>query len=233
MNPAGSRIAAVVPCYNEEATISQIVLKVQKYVDIVIVVNDGSSDNTAALSKKAGAMVISHPNNLGKGAALDTAFKYLRNTSCNIAVFLDGDGQHDPDDVPRVIAPICAGKADMVIGSRFLSDSARIPFYRKIGQIILNIATNIGSAVKVTDSQSGFRGFSRKAIDIMNFREKGLSVESEMQFIAGNNNLIVSEVPIKAIYGGKLKRSPVKHGFNVLLRIMSISITNKYYYNAR
>lgn len=233
MSLADPRIVAVIPCYNEEKTISQIILRVKKYVDKVIVINDGSSDNTAILSKQAGAFVISHPYNVGKGAALDTAFKYLRTINCDFAVFLDGDGQHDPDDVPQVISPICEGKADMVIGSRFLSGSSEIPFYRKVGQIVLNIATNIGSAVKVTDSQSGFRGFSRKAINIMSFKEKGLSVESEMQFIAGHSNLKVSEVPIKTIYFSHLKRNPVKHGLNVLLRIMSISITNRQYYNTK
>lgn len=216
------KIIAVIPCYNEQKNIYDIVTRTKKYVDRVFVVNDGSTDNTESEAIHAGAEVINHSCNLGKGVALNTAFEFLRDLDCEAAVFLDGDGQHDPAEIPQIIKPILSEEADMVIGSRFINGSDKIPVYRKLGQTVLNIATNMGSRVKVTDSQSGYRSFSRKGIEIMSFSERGLSVESEMQFIAGRNNLIVCEVPIQAIYEGELKRNPIRHGFGVLFRVMRL-----------
>lgn len=217
------KTVAVIPCLNEEKNIFDIVQKTSKFVDMVLVINDGSSDNTEYEAKRAGAAVISHHRNLGKGAALNTAFDFLRKSHYNAAVFLDGDGQHDPNEIPKILEPVISGQADMVIGSRFLYHTHKIPFYRRIGQRILNVATNLGSNVIVTDSQSGFRCFSLKAIKIIKFTELGLSVESEMQFIAGRNELLVSEVPIKAIYNDKPRRNPVKHGFGVLIKVFLLT----------
>lgn len=222
VNANKSEIVAVIPCYNEQETIHVLVLEALKYVDSVVVVNDGSQDNTEEKATRAGALVINHQNNRGKGVALETASQYLRKLDCKAVVFLDGDGQHDPAEIPRVIEPVLGGKADMVIGSRFIEGSHKIPGYRKIGQIILNYATNRGSGVWVTDSQSGFRSFSYQAINKMKFKEKGFSVESEMQFIAGRHGLKVVEVPISTIYNRKLKRNPVVHGFSVLLRVLRL-----------
>lgn len=223
INQIKPKVAVIIPCLNEEKTIYKIVLKTKKYVDHVIVINDGSKDQTANFAEQAGAILISHSKNLGKGVAVNTAFDYLRNKDFDVAVFLDGDGQHDPDEIPSILESVLAGKADMVIGSRFIQGSGKIPAYRKLGQTVLNIATNLGSGVKVTDSQSGYRSFSRKAIEIMRFNEPGLSVESEMQFIASRHNLKVYEVPIRTIYDGELKRSPIKHGFGVLFRVLSLT----------
>ena len=225
--PNSSKTIAIIPCFNEQKSVHKVVSRTKKYVDMVVVINDGSNDNTEEEARNAGAQVINHPRNLGKGAALDTAFKYLRKTDCDAAVFLDGDGQHDPDEVPRVMGPVISGKADMVIGSRFINSTDGIPAYRKLGQTVLNIATNLGSRVKVTDSQSGYRSFSRKAIEIMSFREQGLSVESEMQFIAGRHRIKVCEVPIRTIYEGELKRSPIRHGFGVLFRVLRLTLIQK------
>ena len=109
----------------------------------------------------------------------------------------------------------------MVVGSRFLADN-RIPKYRMLGQTVLNITTNLGSGIKLTDTQSGFRAFSRKAIERMALKETGFAVESEMQFIAGRHGLKVTEVPIKTNYDEKVKRSPVVHGFGVLFRVLGM-----------
>jgi len=213
-------IVAVIPCYNEQETIYGVVKEVLKYVEKVVVINDGSLDKTEREAKRAGALVLNHTKNLGKGAALKTAFNYLRRLECKAAIVLDGDGQHDPAEVMQIVGPIIDGKADMVIGSRFIEGAHKIPFYRKIGQMVLNFMTNWGSRVWVSDSQSGFRSFSFEAIKVMKFQEKGFSVESEMQFIAGRQGLRVVEIPISTIYNGKAKRNPFVHGFNVLFRVL-------------
>lgn len=215
------KIVAVIPCLNEEKNIFNVVLKTSKFVDLVLVINDGSSDNTEYEAKRAGAIVINHQRNLGKGAALNTAFVALKDYDCNAAVLIDGDGQHNPNDIPQLLKKFTSENLDMVIGSRFLKKN-RIPKYRMVGQYVLNIAINLGSGIPVTDTQSGFRVVSPKAYSIFRFKEKGLSVESEMQFQVSKFAFSVGEVPIDVIYEGKSRRNPIIHGFSVLFRVFSL-----------
>ncbi|MGI6129519.1 MAG: glycosyltransferase family 2 protein [bacterium] len=215
-------IVAVIPCYNEQETIKTVVSKAFKYVPQVIVVDDGSNDQTAKEAQMAGAIVLAHPYNQGKGAAIKTAFLHLRTLGCIAAVLLDGDGQHDPAEIPRVLAPVLSGDADIVVGSRFIEGSYLIPLHRRISQIVLNVVTYIGSHVWVSDSQSGFRSFSRYAIGIMEFQGKGFSIESEMQFIAARHGLKIKEVPISTIYGGRAKRNLFLQGLDVLFGVFSL-----------
>ena len=224
-NNCCKKTVAVIPCYNEQKTIGSIVTEALKYVDTVIVIDDGSVDKTKDEAKQYGAMVIKHRSNLGKGRAIKTAFEYLSDLDCKAVVFLDGDGQHDPAEIPQVLAPVLHETADMVIGSRFIEGSLKIPFYRRVGQTVLNYATSAGSRVWVTDSQSGFRSFSNLAVNKMKLKEKGFAVESEMQFIAAKQGLKIQEVPITTLYSKKAKRNPFAHGFGVLLRIVSLILT--------
>jgi len=213
---------AAIPCYNEERYIGSVILKTKKLVDQVLVVDDGSTDRTAEVAEAAGALVVKHNVNQGKGVAINTAFDEARKLGANILVLLDGDGQHEPSEIPRLLQPLLQGKADVVIGSRFLEIKSGIPKYRTIGQRILTLATNLGSGVKLTDSQSGFRAFSPKAIEVLSFREKGLSIESEMQFQIKDKSLQVAEVPITTAYQEKPKRSPIAHGLGVLNSIVTL-----------
>ncbi len=213
-------IVAAIPCFNEERCIGSVVLKAKRYVDQVVVIDDGSTDETARIAEAAGAVVISHERNLGKGAAIRTAFDYVKKRGISALVLLDGDGQHDAAAIPSLLKPVLEGKSDIVVGSRFLSDRSNIPAYRKMGQHLLTLVTNLGSRVRLTDSQSGFRAFSRKAINAMSFFENGLSIESEMQFAISKSGLKVAEVPIKVPYFDKAKRSPVGHGISVLSRVL-------------
>jgi len=199
-----------------------VVLKARSYVDEVMVIDDGSTDKTAMVAEKAGAMVIRHDCNQGKGAAVSTAFEQAREMGCGALVLLDGDGQHEPADIPSLLQPVLEGKADMVVGSRFLHIRSRIPRVRALGQRILTLFTNLGSRVRLTDSQSGFRAFSPKAIEALSFAEKGLSVESEMQFLAKDASLRVVEVPVGVGYYGRARRSPVAHGMWVFNSIMGL-----------
>jgi len=209
-------VIAAIPCFNEERFIGSVVLKTKNYVDHVMVIDDGSADKTALVAEQAGATVIRHDSNLGKGVAIKTAFKLAEEMGCEALVLLDGDGQHDTADIPLLLKPVLEGQADMVIGSRFLDLKSNIPGYRVWGQKLLTFFTNLGSQVSTTDSQSGFRAFSPKAIRTMSFAEKGLSVESEMQFQAKQANIRIVEVPVNIGYYDKARRSPLSHGLVVL-----------------
>ncbi|HJX69924.1 MAG TPA: glycosyltransferase family 2 protein, partial [Dehalococcoidia bacterium] len=136
-------VIAAIPCFNEERFIGSIVLKTKKYVDRVIVIDDGSTDDTAQVASDAGATVYRHSRNLGYGAAIRTAYREARNLGVDVMLTLDGDGQHEPADIPQLLSPILNGEADVVVGSRFLGQAEKPPFYRRLGQRVLTIATNL------------------------------------------------------------------------------------------
>lgn len=219
---------AIIPAYNEERSIGSVVLKVQQYVGHVIVVDDGSSDSTAKLARLAGATVVQHKVNLGKGAALDSGFRKAQALFIpDVVVTIDGDWQHLPEELSHVARPVLEGKADMVIGSRYLENTSDVPLQRTLGHWGFNTLLNYTSGTRLTDSQSGFRAFSLKAILAIvkgskGFGSKGFSVESEMQFLAKDYNLKVTEVPITIRYMDKPKRSLISHGFKVMNGILRL-----------
>lgn len=156
---ASHNITVILPAYNEEVSIGSIVLLARRYADRVIVIDDGSSDRTAEIASNAGAEVIVHSPNKGKGMAFKTGFEAAE--GADIIVTMDSDGQHNPADIPKLVAPILKGEADLVNGSRYLYGHATdTPAYRRLGQTILDKVTIINSGVRITDSQSGFRAFS-------------------------------------------------------------------------
>jgi glycosyltransferase involved in cell wall biosynthesis len=214
---------AAIPAFNEAASIVSVVKRTFAHVDMVVVIDDGSSDGTADLARSAGAAVIRHAENRGKAGGIMTAINAAVRHDVEYLVLLDGDGQHDPDDIPRLLEPLHRGQGDIVIGSRFLDIRNPIPFYRTIGQRVLNVATHAGSGLRCSDSQCGFRALNRSAYTALRLRETflhGLAVESEMQFQAAESGLRLSEVPIFVSYDEKARRSPIKHGFGVLFRVL-------------
>lgn len=221
---ASAGVFAVIPAFNEERFIASVVFKTTDFVDHVIVVDDGSTDGTAEMAGKAGAIVLSLPHNSGKAAALSLGFSHALAHGSNAIVTIDGDSQHNPAEIPAVVEPILTGQADVVVGSRFLLDQTRrsIPRWRKFGQRALNLATNTFSGVKITDTQSGFRAFSPAAAEALRLNSVGLSVESEMQFLFGPAGLKIMEVPVSARYEDGNKRNPVVHGLEVVDAILSL-----------
>lgn len=217
------RVVVVVPAYNEERFIGSIILKIRKYPVMVIVVDDGSSDDTASLAEAAGALVVRHKQNKGKGEALNTGFNEARNLTPDVIVMIDGDGQHMPEQLPVLARPVLAGEADIVIGSRYLDKPNGVPFHRVAGHWFFNQATRALSGVKVTDSQSGYRAFSPKAYRADIFHSTDFTVESEMQFVAHEHGLRVMEVPITIRYQDKPKRSVWQHGLVVLNGILRLA----------
>ena len=206
-----------IPAYNEEIKINDVVKKSLPYADKVIVCDDGSTDDTAALAKKAGAVVISHEKNQGYGATISTLFDYCRKNNAEIMVTLDGDGQHNPDQIPDLINVILKHKVDVVIGSRSLRDDKNLPSYRKTGIKIITSTINSATNLKVTDSQSGFRAYSKEAINLIHPTESGMAVSTEILVKISNNGLSMAEVPITVSYiGDTSTEHPVTHGTHVI-----------------
>jgi glycosyltransferase involved in cell wall biosynthesis len=214
------KIIAAIPCFNEERCIGSVVIKAKKFVDSIIVIDDGSTDATAEIAAEAGAAIHQHGQNRGYGAAIRSAFARGRQLEADVLVILDGDGQHDPSDIPNLVKPVVEGEADVVVGSRFLGEGKRPPFYRRLGQRVLTVATNLGSGQPLSDSQSGFRAYSSKALKELSFAESGMSASSEIQFAIGRSGLRVAEVPIDVSYTDKTRRNPVGHGISVLGRLL-------------
>lgn len=214
---------AIIAAYNEDRFIGSVVIKSLRHVDQVIVIDDGSTDHTALVAEKAGATVIRHDRNRGKAEAINTGLNRARELNAEIAVLIDADGQHNPDQIPDLIAPIRNQDADVVVGSRFLGVRSRIPRWRVVGQHALTLATNIASGIALTDSQSGFRALSRKALHALAFRpDGGFSIESEMQFLVNKHHLVVKEVPVSVVYAEGPKRNPFGHGFQVLNGVIAM-----------
>jgi glycosyltransferase involved in cell wall biosynthesis len=215
-DPARPRVVAVIPAYNEGRSIGSVVLLAQKYADRVIVVDDGSADATAEIAGAAGATVVQHLENAGKGVALNTGFQVAAELGADVVVTIDGDGQHLPEELPMVAGPVLEGRADIVVGSRYLEQRSDVPRAQIWGHQVFNFITNRSSGVSVTDSQSGFRAFSSRAVRTIAFSSHGFSVESEMQFLASDNRLTMVEVPVAIRYWEKPKRPVVLHGWMVL-----------------
>jgi|TARA_B110000438_G_scaffold221518_1_gene214781 glycosyltransferase involved in cell wall biosynthesis len=208
---------ACIPAYNEESNIESLVKSSQNYVDTVIVCDDASTDNTAFMAKKAGAVVISHKTNKGYGAAIISLFNYARENNADVMVTLDGDGQHDPDQIPLLLNTITQHNVDVVIGSRFLNSNTESPGYRKTGIKIITSAANYGTDLKVSDSQSGFRVYSKNAINEIHPTENGMSVSTEILLKISNKKLSLAEIPITVSYDGDTsEHNPVSHGVSVL-----------------
>lgn len=215
-------VVAVIPAYNEDRFIGSVVLKTRQYVDVVIVVDDGSKDLTAALAQMAGAVVVQHDCNLGKSAALNTGLQTAKEMSAGVVVFLDADGQHHPEDIPGLVEPALAGRADIVVGSRFMRAENHIPRWRRFGQHTLTAITNTLSGVPLTDSQSGFRALSSRAIRAMHFSQDGFAAESEMQFLARDCGLKMVEVPIHVTYAEGPKRNPMAQAMQVINGVLRL-----------
>jgi glycosyltransferase involved in cell wall biosynthesis len=222
MNRAATpRIIIGMPAFNEEKYIGSLVLRARQHAGEVIVADDGSVDRTSEIARLAGATVIRHEQNRGKGATVQTILAEARKHDADILAIIDADFQHDPDEIPSLIKAVLEGN-DLVIGSRKLTRS-RIPRYRRFGQRTLSYFTGVLTKSKVSDSESGFRALSKKAISEIQLKESGFAVETEMISEATRKGLAIKEVPVSIIYtkdGSTL--NPVRHGVGVLNRILAM-----------
>ena len=213
------KIIIGIPAFNEEKNIASIITKLMNITDSIIVCNDGSSDLTSEIAEKMGAEVINHEKNLGYGAAIRSIFLKAKELDGDILVTFDADGQHRIEDIENVTAPIINQEAELVIGSRFLDDSEKeVPQYRKVGIKVITKITNASIKEKLTDSQSGFRAYSKKVVDELNPSELGMGISTEILIKASTKNFKITEVPIKILYSGDTStHNPISHGSSVIL----------------
>ena len=223
-----------ITAFNEEKNIAVLIIQLKKVADEIIVCNDGSTDLTSKIAEELGATVINHEKNLGYGAAIRSIF--LKSTYLNgyILVTFDADGQHRVEDINKVINPIINEESDLVIGSRFLDESEKeVPQYRKVGIKIITKITNATIKKQLTDSQSGFRAYSKKVLDELNPSELGMGISTEILIKASARNFRISEVPIKITYNDDTyTHNPISHGSSVLLstiKFTSIEHPLKFY----
>ena len=193
------KVIALIPAYNEETTIADVLMRTTSFVDQVVVVDDGSSDRTREIAQTQGAIVVSHVINRGLGAAIGTGFEAAKRLGADIVITLDADGQHDPTEIKKFVDAVEDG-ADVVIGSRMLTGFKGMPWYRQIAQVLGNVVTLVLFGAWVTDSQSGFRAFTRHALSQIQIKTNRMEVSSELVAETKRHRLKLAEVPIKAIY---------------------------------
>lgn len=197
------KTVAIIPAYRAERTIEDVVRETRRFARVAIVVDDGSLDGTERLARKAGAIVIRHPKNLGKAAAILSGISRARKLSPDYVIFLDSDLQHNPAEIPAVLSPLKEGFADVSIGSRFLSKIGRgrkMPCHRRLGNIISSRITSALIGTRLTDIPSGFRAFNRRALSKLTFKSSGYDIELSSVLEASAHGLRIAEVPIETIY---------------------------------
>ena len=223
-------IIAGMPMYNEEETIGTVVTMAQKYADLIVCVDDGSSDSSARIAESCGAIVVRHRVNRGYGGALKSLFLKAKQLQADALVVLDSDGQHDASDIPKLLKPILEENKDFVIGSRFIEGGGGtdMPAYRRLGIKVITAASNLSRDTSIKDTQSGFRAFSKRALDMLRFDREGMELSLEMLEDAHDKKLKITEVPTLVRYdvpkGSNF--TAVSHGFTVLSWAL-ISLSHK------
>ena len=228
------KVTIGIPAFNEEKNIAKMIVKLKKIYDEIVVCNDGSTDLTGEIAENLGVIVINHKQNLGYGAGINSIIKKSKEIDTDILVTFDADGQHKVEDVKKVIEPIKNGDADLVIGSRFLSKTKeKIPEYRKIGINIITKVTNAGLKKKITDSQSGFRAYSKDLISKLDISDMGMGISTEILIKTNSLGFRIAEIPITILYEGKTStQNPISHGTSVLfstIKFTSIEHPLKFY----
>ena len=221
-NRRNLKIAIGLPAFNEGKNIASIIAQLKKKYALIIVCDDGSSDFTSVIAEEMGAIVIKHKKNLGYGAAIRSLFLKAQELDCDILVTFDSDGQHKISDIDRVIQPIKDKQANMVIGSRFLGNiEGDVPTYRKLGIKAITNLVNSNTRNKITDSQSGFRGYDKKTLEKIIPSELGMGVSTEILIKSNKYEFKIIEVPITILYEKEITtQQTLSHGTSVILSTM-------------
>lgn len=227
-------VVAGIPAYNEERAIARVILEAQKHADVVLVCDDGSSDYTGEIAERLGATVKRHDENRGYGAAIQSMFKIARKLGAEVFVTLDGDGQHEADQIPQLIQPVLEGKADVVTGSRFIgqveNDANHIPWKRRLGIKAITRLTRTTSGCSVSDAQNGFRAYSKAALDKLALAEDGMGASVEILVKAKGQGLRIAEAPVACYYRGVEKTSThnsFRHGADVITSLIKLIVEEK------
>mgnify|MGYP005639244053 FL=1 len=212
------KIVIGIPAYNEEKNIASLLIKLKKISQTIIVCNDGSTDLTGKIAKELGATVIEHEKNSGYGSAIKSIFLKAHEIDADVLVTFDADGQHRIEDINVILEPIKNNIADIVIGSRFLNNNQEIPKYREIGIKAITKLTNVTGGTKITDSQSGFRAYSKKVLEEIKPQESGMGISTEILIKTQKAGFKIMEVPIIILYEGDTStHNPISHGSSVIL----------------
>jgi glycosyltransferase involved in cell wall biosynthesis len=226
-----SVIMAIIPAYNESQNIKRITAETSKYVNMVIVVDDGSHDNTAELAISVNAKVVRNRQNMGKGTALKRGVVECLKYNPDIIITLDADGQHDPAEIPKLIEPIKNGKADIVIGSRYEKSISEIPMIRGFGLSFINIISRSLMKSTIKDSQSGFRAYAKSVLSMLSsYSSTGYGVETEQLATAELYGFHIIEVPITIRYRGlenTSKKNSILVGMNIISTIFRIVVERR------
>lgn len=223
-----------IPAFNEEKNIARIVLDAKRFADEVIVCDDGSQDHTSEIAEYLGASVIRHHKNLGYGAALQSLFKNARILNADVFITIDGDGQHDPHEIPRLIKPIVNGDCDIVVGSRFIDKNGTVemPIYRQFGVKVITKLVNGSAKNGVSDAQSGFRAYSSRALESLTLSQMGMGASIELLLELKKYGLKFSEVPVSCKYKDsdgtkKSTEHPLTHGIGLLMSIVKLVVEER------
>ena len=192
---------AIVPVYNEEKRITEVIKNLRQYVDSVVVVDDKSIDNTIEEAEKSGAIVLKHKINLGQGAALETGQEYARKIGADYVLHFDGDGQFCVEDIAPALEKLQQSNADILFGSRFLDNRTKLPFFKRHVLLPLGRLVNrLFDVVNLYDSQNGFRILNKKALDKIRITQNRMAHATEIMGLTKENNLKFVEFPVKVIY---------------------------------
>ncbi len=224
-----AKILVIIPAYNEQASIARVVNSVKECLPAadVVVINDGSHDSTSFVAYESGAKVVSLPYNLGIGAAVQTGFILAQAGNYEIAVQVDGDGQHDPGEIEVLLSNLLTGESDVVVGSRYLADRGYVtPLPRLLGTKILATYVSILAGQKFSDTTSGFRASNRRAIEICAENYPADYPEPESLLAFRKIGLRVSEVPVhmNKRYGGKSSITPFWSAYYMIKVILAVTI---------
>jgi len=221
------KITVGIPAFNEEKNIAKIISQIKEFTPSIIICDDASTDNTNKIVQSLDVEIITHKKNMGYGTSIKDIFTKSREIDSDILITMDADGQHRIEDLKKILEPVMSDVVDVCIGSRFLDKNVEnVPEYRKIGIKVLTKLTNVSLKESITDSQSGFRAYGKKAISEISPTESGMGISNEILLKASNLNLRIGEVPIIVLYDGDTStHNPVSHGTSVFvstLRFISI-----------
>lgn len=210
------KIISVIPAFNEEETIARVVSETERYVDEVIVVDDGSTDETFARAQEAEALVLKHPDNKGKGDALRTGFKAALTLSPDVIVTLDADAQHDPNEIPKLLLPIIEANADVVVGAR---EKRGMPWIRRLSNSLTSLILHF-LGLNLPDTQCGFRVWTKSALETIQTKAPRYVAETVMLIQAHKRGLRIVDIPIRTIKSKKSSIKPLRDTVDFLYYVL-------------
>lgn len=218
-------LCCLIPAFNEEKRISEVVRGVREHIPDVIVVDDGSRDATASHAERSGAVVIRHTTNKGKGMALRTGFSHALSRDYAAVLTLDGDGQHAPDEIAKFLSAFETDSGDIIIGSR-LWDRAAIPRYRYIPNQIGIYCISKAAGCRIDDTQSGFRLYRREVLEKITLATTGFETETEVLIRAGKAGFRIHSLPVSAIYHSDYKTNfrPIRDFYRISILFLKLTI---------